>query len=176
MKPLLLVCATAGVLFAQQLKIDLDHLAKKASNTVDVSLPPNLIQLGAAMLDPKDPEQAQAKKIVSGLQAIYIRSYEFQKEGEYTKADLDQIRVQLKAPEWQRMVGVVSSEDRETVEVWVRTEGAKMSGLAILAADPRELTVVNLVGAVDLNSLAELGGHLGIPKINVVPKQQNKKK
>jgi hypothetical protein len=176
MKPLLLVCAAAGVLFAQQLKIDLDHLAKKASNTVDVSLPPNLIQLGAAMLDPKDPEQAQAKKIVSGLQAIYIKSYEFQKEGEYTKADLDQIRVQLKAPEWQRMVGIESSQDRETVEVWVRTEAGKMSGLAILAADPKELTVVNLVGSVDPNSLTELGGHLGIPKINVVPKQQNRKK
>ena len=174
MKPLLLVCATAGVLFAQQLKIDLDHLAKKASNTVDVSLPPNLIQLGAAMLDPKDPEQAQAKKIVSGLQAIYIRSYEFQKEGEYTKADLDQIRVQLKAPDWQRMVGVLSSEDRESVEVWVRTGGGKMSGLAILAADPKELTVVNLVGAVDPNALTELGGHFGIPRFNSDSKQQKK--
>jgi hypothetical protein len=166
MRKLMLACATASVLFAQQIKIDLDQLAKKASNTVDLSLTPNLIQLGAAMLDPKDPDQGQVKKIVSGLQAIYIKSFEFKKEGEYSKADLDQIRGQLKAPEWQRMVGVESSEDRETVEVWVRTEGGKMSGLTILAAEPRELTVVNLVGAVDPAAIGELGGHFGIPKLN----------
>jgi hypothetical protein len=157
--------AMAGVLFAQQFKIELDHLAKKAANTVDLALPPNLLQLGAAMLDSKDPDQAKVKKIVGGLQGIYIKSFEFKKEGEYTKADLDQIRTQLKAPEWQRMVGVLSSEDRETVEVWVRSEGGKMTGLAILAADPHDLTVVNLVGTVDPSALSELSGHFGIPKM-----------
>jgi hypothetical protein len=175
MKRLLLACAAAGVLFAQQFKIDLDHLAAKASNTVDLSLPPNLIQLGVAMLDSKDPDQAQVKKVASGLQAIYIKSFEFRREGEYTKADLDKIRVQLKAPEWSRMVGVQSSEDRETVEVWVRTEGGKISGLAILAADPRELTVVNLVGTVDPSAISELSGHFGIPRINPPPKQPKRK-
>jgi len=165
MKALLAACAMAGVLFAQQFKFNLDHLAKKASNTVDLALPQNLVQLGAAMLDGKDPDQAKAKKVVAGLQGIYIKSFEFKKEGEYTKADLDQIRVQLKAPEWQRMVGVQSSEDRETLEVWVRTEGGKMTGLAILASDPRELTVVNLVGSVDPSAITDLGGSFGIPKM-----------
>jgi hypothetical protein len=165
MKRLLLVCATAGVLFAQQFTMDLDHLAAKASNTVDLSLPPNLIQLGTAVLDPKDPDQARVKKVASGLRAIYIKSFEFKKEGEYTKADLDKIRVQLKAPEWQRMVGIQSAEDRESV---------KVTGLAILAADPKELTVVNLVGSVDPDAIAELSGHFGIPKVNGPPK--NKKK
>jgi hypothetical protein len=165
MKTLVAACAMAGVLFAQQFKIDLDHLARKASNTVDLALPQSMVQLGAAMLNGKDPDQAKAKKVVSGLQGIYIKSFEFKKEGEYTKADLDQIRVQLRAPEWQRMVGVQSSEDRETVEVWVRTEGGKMTGLAILAADPRELTVVNLVGSVDPGAITDLGGSFGIPKM-----------
>jgi len=165
MKLMIAACALAGVLCAQQFKIELDHLAKKASNTVDLALPPNLLQLGAAMLDGKDPDEAKIKKIVTGLQGIYIKSFEFKKEGEYTKADLDQIRTQLKAPEWQRMVGVLSSEDRETVEVWVRSEGGKMTGLAILAADPHDLTVVNLVGTVDASAIAALSGHFGIPKM-----------
>jgi len=166
MRTVLLACAMAGGLFAQQIKIDLDHLAKRASNTVDLSLPPSLIQLGAAMLDSKDPDQAQVKKVVSGLQAIYIKSFEFKKEGEYSKQDLDSIRMQMKAPEWQRIVGVLSGEERETVEVWVRTDGGKMSGLTILAADPRELTVVNLVGSVDPEAIGQLSGHFGIPKFN----------
>src|SRR5262249_931873 len=101
---------------------------------------------------------------------IYVKSFEFKRDGEYTKSDLDQIRVQLKAPEWQRAVGINSEEERETVEVWIRNENGKMSGIAILVADPRELTVVNLVGSVDLSAISALGGSLGIPKFNVKKK------
>ena len=168
MKALIAGVAAAGLLgvalFGQQFKFNLDHLSKKASNTVDLSLGPDLIQFGAAMLDSKDADQAKVRKIVAGLQGIYVKSFEFKRDGEYSKADLDQIRVQLKAPEWQRAVGVNSGEDRETVEVWIRSESGKMSGIAILVADPRELTVVNLVGSVELSALSELGGAFGIPK------------
>jgi len=165
MKLIVAGCALAAVLFAQQFKFNLDHLAKKSSDTVDLSLDANLIQLGAAFLNTKDPDQAKAKKLVAGLQGLYIKSFEFKRDGEYSPADLDQIRAQLKAPEWARMVNVSNSEDRESVEVWVRTENGKMSGVAILAAEPRNLTVVNLVGSIELSSLSDLGGNFGIPKI-----------
>jgi hypothetical protein len=75
------------------------------------------------------------------------------------------VRSQLKAPEWSRIVGVKSSGESENIEVWVRNENGKVSGVAILASEPRQLTVVNLVGNIDLDSLADLGGHFGIPKM-----------
>ena len=168
MKALVASVAVTGLLgvalFGQQFKFNLDHLAKKASNTVDLSLGPDLIQFGAAMLDGKDADQAKVKKIVGSLQGIYVKSFEFKRDGEYSKADLDQIRLQLKGPEWQRAVGINSDEERETVEVWIRNENGKISGIAILVAEPRELTVVNLVGSVELSALSELGGAFGIPK------------
>ncbi len=165
MKLLLAAGATAAVLLAQQFKFNLEHLAAKASNKVELNLGPEMLQLGLSVLSAKDPDQAKVKQMVSGLQGVYIRNFEFKKTGEYTKSDLDQIRDQLKAPEWQRIVGVDSSTDGEVVEVWVRMESGKMAGVAILAADPRELTVVNLVGTVELSALSELGGKFGIPKI-----------
>ena len=87
----------------------------------------------------------------------------------WTQADLDQVRNQLKAPEWGRIVGVKSTEDHENVEVWVRNEAGKVSGIAVLATDPREFTVVNIVGNVSLDSLADLGGQFGIPKMKTGP-------
>ena len=63
------------------------------------------------------------------------------------------------------MVGVKRGGDGENIEVWVRNENGKVSGVAILASEPRQLTVVNLVGNIDLDSLADLGGHFGIPKM-----------
>ena len=45
------------------------------------------------------------------------------------------MRNQLKAPEWGRIVGVKSSEDNENIEVWVRNENGKVTGVAILASE-----------------------------------------
>src|SRR5260370_2722866 len=42
-------------------------------------------------------------------------------------------------------------------------QGDNIAGLAILVAEARELTVVNIVGNIDVNKLSLLGGHFGIP-------------
>ena len=165
MKALALLFAAAGLLPAQQLKLDLDRLAAKASNTVDISLNGPLLQLAAKFLDGKDPDEAKIRQLIAKLQGIYIRSFEFKKDGAWSPADLESVRSQLKSPEWSRIVGYKSTEEGETVEVYMRTENPKVTGVAILAVEPREFTVVNIVGPVDLDTLAELSGHFDIPKL-----------
>ena len=124
-----------------------------------------MLQFAGKFFDGKDPEEAKVKKLIRGIAGIYIKSFEFKNEGAYLPADLEKVRSQLKAPEWSRIVGVKSGGDGENIEVWVRNENGKVSGVAILASEPRQLTVVNLVGNIDLDSLADLGGHFGIPKM-----------
>jgi hypothetical protein len=175
MRPLIVACALAGVLFAQQFKFNLDHLAGRASDTVDLSLNSNLLQLGAAFLDTKDPDEAKVKKLIVGLEGIYIKHFEFKTKGQYSPADVDQIRNQLKAPEWERMVGVKSAEDGENLEVWVRSQSGKVNGVAIIATDPNSLTVANIVGNVALDSLAELGRHFDLPKMEMTKKKKTTK-
>ena len=173
MRPLPMVLLAAGLttlLWGQQFKFNLEHLEAKASDKVDVSLDSNMLQFAAKFLEGKDPDEAKVKKLITGIEGIYIRSFEFKKDNEYSPADLEKIRSQLKAPEWARIVGVKSDEDN--TEIWVRMEAGKMSGIAILAAEPRELTVVNLVGNIDLDSLAALGGHFGIPKLPAARKKK----
>jgi len=169
MKALAAVCVFALALAAQQFKFNLDHLASKAAEKVELSLDANMLQLAARILSSKESDEAAVKKMLSGLQGVYIRSFDFKNDGEYSKADLEQIRAQLKAPEWSRPINV--TDEGETLEVWVRTEQGKMSGLAILASEPRSLTVVNIVGSIDLNSLSELGGKFGIPR-KMFPKKK----
>jgi hypothetical protein len=62
---------------------------------------------------------------------------------------------------------VKSSSDGETSEIYLRNENGKLTGVAILVSEPKELTVVNIAGPVDLDSLAELGGHFHIPKMDM---------
>lgn len=171
---LVLWSGLAASLGAQQLQMNFEHLAAKASESVDVSLNGATLQFAASFLNGKDPEEAQVKKLLTGITGIFVKSYEFKVDGVWSQGDLDRVRNQLSAPRWSRIVGVKSTQDGETAEVYVSSENQKMTGLAILVAEPKQLTVVNIVGSIDLNSLSELGGHFGVPKVEVPPGQKTK--
>ena len=169
---LLLLAALCSGLWAQQLKLNLDHLTGKASNVVDISLSGPMLQFAAKFLDGKDPDEAAVKKLINGLTGIYVKSYEFKTPGVWTPADLDGVRNQLKGSEWMKMVGYSSTEEGETADIYIRTEEKKINGVAVLVSSPKELTVVNIVGAVDLDSLSTLGGHFGVPKVVPAPRKK----
>lgn len=154
-------------LAAQEIKLpaSLDRLKDKARETVDVTLDASMLQLAGRFLSDKG-DQAKAKKLVSGLKGIYVRSFEFDKPGEYEQADVDAVRSQLKAPGWSRIVGVTSKRSGENTEIYVKSEGGQITGLTVIAAEARELTIVNIVGPIDPEELANLGGHFGIPRLD----------
>ena len=168
--------ATSVPTVAQSARIQftgIEHLAPKASETVDVNIDERLIQITAKFLS--DPDDADVKKIVANLQGIYVKNYEFETEGLYTAADVETIRSQVRGPSWSRLVNV-NSKKEGTVEVYVMLEGEKIGGLLVLSAEPKELTVVNIVGPVDLEKLASLEGQFGIPDLDLGTSKSQKKK
>ncbi|MBD0325647.1 MAG: DUF4252 domain-containing protein, partial [Pyrinomonadaceae bacterium] len=96
-----------------------------------------------------------------------VKSYEFDKPDEYSPTDLAAINSQLKGPGWSRMVGIRSARQKETLEVYTMLVGDKIGGVAVIAAEPTQLTVVNIVGPIDLEKLSALEGHFGIPKLKI---------
>jgi len=156
----------------------LDHLAAKASETVDVNIDERLVQIAMKVFNDKDPDEAHIKKLVAGLKGIYVKSFEFDTDNQFNAADVDSIRNQLREPTWSRMVNVKSKRD-SNVEVYISLSGSNINGLTVISFDPRELTVVNVVGPVDLEKLAQLEGSLGIPDLGVEitkPKTKNEEK
>lgn len=170
---LLLLLPTTSVR-AQSARIQLtrlDHLAAKASETVDVNIDERLIQLTAKFLS--DPDNADVKKLVNGLKGIYVKSFEFETEGQYTSTDVEAIRSQLTSPAWSRVVNV-NSKKEGSVEVYLLLNGDRIGGLALLSIDPKEFTVVNIVGPVDLEKLSKLEGNFGIPDLGLEPVKPKK--
>jgi len=165
----------AGLAPAQQIKWNYDKLAARASDSTEVTLDGALLRQAAKFLS-NQGDEAQAKKVVAGLKGIYVRSFEFKKPGEYTKEDVDAFRAQIHAPEWQKIVDTHSKEDGEDTEVYLKSgAGDTIDGLAIISAEPKELTLVNIVGTVDLASLSALSGHFGIPEVDPDDKDSDKK-
>ena len=140
-------------------------LAAKASESVDVSLDASLLGLAASFLDPHDPEDAGAKELIAGLKGIYVRSYTFDRDVAYPTAEIEALRAQLAAPGWQSLVQVRKEKDRTNVDIYVSVDQGKTNGLAIIVTEPREFTVVNIVGSIDLAKLRRLEGKFGVPKV-----------
>ena len=164
-----LVMTAAFVAQAQDPKIQtasLDHLAAKASQTVDVNIDERLMRMASKLFSEKDAEEKEIKQLVAGIKGIYVRSFEFEADGQYTAADVDSIRTQLRAPSWTKMVNVTSKKDGG-LEVYILFNGDTVGGLAVLATDDREFTVVNIVGPVDLEKLSKLEGNFGVPELGI---------
>ena len=169
---LLVLVTFAGLAAGQQLNWNYEKLAARASDSVDVNLDGSVLRLATKFLSSDDPDEAKVKKLVEGLKGIYVKTFEFKNPGDYSPADVEPFRAQLRSPDWQRIVGVHGKEDGEDVDVYIKPDAKGIGGLAIIAAKPKELTLVNIVGAIDLDSLSELGGHLNIPEFEVEKKKK----
>ena len=168
---LLLIAASAVATRAQDSRLQLsslDHLAAKASQSVDVAIDERLMRLASKVFSDQDVEEREIKKLVAGIKGIYVRSFEFENEGQYTAADVETIRTQLRGPGWTRLVNVTSKKEGN-LEVYLLMNGEQVGGLTVLSTDAKELAVVNIVGPVDLEKLAKLEGQFGVPELGIEP-------
>lgn len=156
----LAVAAPAG---AQQLQLpDLSKLAPLAADVVDVSVDQALLGLASGFMggEGADPE---VQALIGGLKGIYVKSFQFDRDGVVDAGVLDQVRTQLTTGNWSRLVTARSSKDRSDVGVYLWRQNGKAGGLAVLTSGPRELTIVNIVGTIDLEQLRKLQGKFGVP-------------
>jgi hypothetical protein len=159
---------------------NLESLKSKASDSTDVALDGSMLQLAAqALADEKDADTAKIKDLVSKLKGVYVKTFEFKEANQYNASDLEPIRAQLRDSNWSKVVDVHESASGETTEVYLMKEGESLIGLAVLVAEPKELTVVNIVGPIELDKLGGLAGFAGgklnidgIPGLKARPKKK----
>ena len=153
----------------------LDSLAARASEAIDVNIDERMIQLTLKFFG-KDPDEQEIKQVISGLKGIYVKSFEFEKDGEYSAGDVESIRSQLRNPGWSKILNVTSKKDG-SIEVYLMTTASGIGGLAVVATDTKEFTVVNIIGPVDLEKLTKLEGQFGVPVLDLEaspkPKEKN---
>ncbi len=154
--------------------LNIERLSAKAVESVNVTVDGALLQLASKFLSASDPDQKAVKELISNLKGVYVRTFQFANPGEYSDVDVEALRTQMRAPVWSKMVTVRSKKDGvgENVDVFFKMEKGQIAGLVVIAAEPKELTVVNIVGSIDLDQLSKLGGQFGIPKIDVEPEKK----
>ena len=161
---LLVALVMPAAVAAQGARLQLDHLnrlAEKATETVDVTVDSATLKETAGFLAGKGSDKEKVQEVIEGISGIYVKSFKFDTPNVYTEADVEAVRKQAAGAGWTRVIGV--KEKGELTEIYFWKGRDENGGLLVIAAESLELTVVNIVGRVDLASLAALGPM--IPKL-----------
>ena len=146
----------------------LNGLETKARDVVEVNIEGKLLDLARrVMLKSKDADAQKVSEAIKDLKGIYVRVYNFENENEYNIADVDEIRSQLNAPGWEKLVNVRSKKNNQKVDVYTMFTGDVMSGLAVIVSESKTIALVNVIGPIDIDLLMELSGKMNIPKIDI---------
>jgi hypothetical protein len=168
---LLLTGCAALTTFGQNARLQLGHLDRLeavADQTVDVTVDQKVLNLAKIFLGKsKDPDKQKIKELIGEIEGIYVKHFTFERAGQYSLSDIEAIRSQLNGPGWERMAGVRSRRNNQNLDVYTMIQGSRIGGLAVIAAEEKELTIVNIIGPIDLEKLVDLEGSFSIPELEI---------
>jgi hypothetical protein len=138
------------------------ELAARASNVTEVTLGKNMLGFAAKFMNGKDQDEAATRHLVENLDGIYVRNYEFDKDGQYSMEEIDKLRTYFETGEWTPIVRSRERKSGETTDVLLKMVNGETRGMFILSAEPRELSIVLILGPVNMDDLAKLRGINGL--------------
>lgn len=161
------------------------ELASRASNVTEVTLDKNMLGFAAKFMGGKDKaassqqryyDQAQVSQLVEGLDGIYVRDYEFDKEGQYSMDDIEKLRQAFETPEWTPIVRTSERNGAEISDVLVKQVNGESRGMFVLTAEPKELCIVLILGPIHMDQLGLLKGFGGLGALGNIDKDKHKQK
>jgi hypothetical protein len=138
------------------------ELAARASNVTEVTLGKNMLAFASKFMNGKDQDEAATKHLIENLDGIYVRDYEFDKEGQYSMEEIEKLRQYFETSEWSPIVHERERKTGETTDVLVKMVNGETHGMFILTVEPKELTIVLILGPVRMEDLGKLRGIGGL--------------
>ncbi len=149
-------CLTWPLLACSQAAELRPDFSQHATETVDITLGDLPLHFAASLMDDHDGDTAAVKQALEGVKSVRIRSYQFDSDFPCSEADASPLRSQLSGPGWSHLVEEHNRTRGEDVDVYLAVQDQVVKGVAIIACQPREYTIVNITGAVNLSQLARL--------------------
>jgi len=146
------------------------ELAARASNVTEVTLGKNMLAFASKFMNGKDEDEAATRKLIDGLDGIYVRDYEFDKEGQFSMDEIEQLRKYFETSEWTSIVHERERKSGETTDVMVKLVNGESHGMFVLTVEPKELTIVLILGPIKMEDLGKLHNIGGLSALNEVAK------
>ena len=136
--------------------------AARASDVTEVTLGKNMLAFAAKIMNGKDEDDVATRRLIEGLDGIYVREYDFDKPGEFSAEEVDQLRKYFETSEWSSIVKERDRKNGESTDVMVKLVNGESHGLFVLDVEPKELTIVLILGPVKMDDLGKLKGISGL--------------
>jgi hypothetical protein len=137
-------------------------LAARASDVTEVTLNKNMLAFASQFMHGKDDDDAATRHLIEGLDSIYVRDYEFDKEGQFSSDQIEQLRHSFQTPEWSAIVHEHERRSGESSDILVKMVNGENRGIFILSVEPRDISIVLILGPIRLDQLASLHGIGGL--------------
>lgn len=137
-------------------------LSARASDVTEVTLNKNMLAFAAQFMHGKDDDEAATRHLIEGLDSIYVRDYEFDKEGQFSPDQLEQLRRSFQTPEWSAIVHEQERRSGQSSDILVKMVNGENRGIFILSVEPRDISIVLILGPIRLDQLASLHGIGGL--------------
>jgi hypothetical protein len=134
------------------------ELAARASKVTEVTLGKNMLGFAGTVMSGRDRDQSNAKQFIGGLDGIYVRQYQFDKEGQYSMDDVEKLRQAFETPEWTPIVHSSERDGGKISDVLVKQVNGETRGMFVLTAKPMELSIVLILGPIRMDQLDMLRG------------------
>jgi hypothetical protein len=151
------------------------ELAARASNVTEGTLGKNMLGFAARFMNGKDKDEAATRQLIQGLDGIYVREYTFDKDGQYSIEEIDKLRQYFETSEWSPLVRERERKGAESTDVMVKLVNGESHGMFILTVEPRELTIVLILGPIHMDELGKLKGLGGLGALGSVEKSTKNK-
>jgi hypothetical protein len=146
------------------------ELAARASNVTEVTLGKNMLAFAAKFMNGKGKDEAGVRQLIEGLDGIYVREYSFDKEGQFSMEEIDKLRQYFETSEWSPLVREREKKNSESTDVMVKLVNGESHGMFILTVEPKELTIVLILGPIRMDQLGELKGIGGLGALGGIEK------
>lgn len=165
---LLLAASLAAPAIAQQNAPQLippqieKELSSRASDVTEVTLNKSMLAFASRFLHGRDDDDAATRRLIEGLDGIYVRNYEFDKDGQYSPDQIEKLRQAIMTPDWTPVVHEHERRSGETSDILVKVVNGENRGLFICSAEPREISIVLILGPIRVEDLGKLHGLAGL--------------
>ena len=151
-----------------KLDIDTEELKSQADEVVEVNLDGKALEQGSKLLAVRSGISNSFKSVMGSIKGIYRFTYRFALGNPYDIDAMENLHRQMTDGGWAPMIDVQNQKENTGLTVYSFTsEDDAPNGITVISNDPSEITVLNLVGDVDLEALATVGETLGMPVMSI---------
>jgi len=147
---------------------------ENSTKVTEVILDEDLLSVLATMSDVDDPN---IMTILNGIKLVKANVYEISDENkDQLKKRINEVDSKLSKTNWKRIVKTKSEDEIANVYIKLNND-KKIVGLAVTNFEKGgEAAFVNIVGNIDLATIGKLGKKFGIPQLERVKHEDDKKK